>query len=168
MFGPILQSGYVVADWEQAARHWIERLGVGPFFVLRHVEFAECYYRGAPTDADLTVAIAYTGDHQIELVQQHNDAPSIYTEFLARAPHGLQHVGALTADLDRSLDETGLREKRIQWGVTRAGQRFAYVDTCLHEGTMLELIEADPAMLEAFAHMKAAAANWDGSKPIRG
>ena len=167
-FGPIFQSGYVVPDWEAAAWHWIEKLGVGPFFVLRHVEFAECFYRGQPTCADLTVAITYSGEHQIELVQQHNDAPSIYTDFLTRSPYGLQHVGALTRDLDRTLDDHSLLDRRIQWGETSAGQRFAYVDTCFTEGTMLELIEADRTMLDAFDYMRRAAADWDGSKPIRG
>jgi hypothetical protein len=33
---------------------------------------------------------------------------------------------------------------------------------------MLELIEADRGMLDAFAHMRRAAADRDGSKPIRG
>jgi hypothetical protein len=167
-FGPIFQSGYVVEDWEAAARHWIDRLGVGPFFVLRNVEFSQCLYRGEPTDADVTVALAFSGEHQIELVQQHNVAPSIYTDFLERSPYGLQHVGALTTDLDLALDSHGLRDRRIQWGETAAGQRFAYVDTVLTEGTMLELIEADRDMLDAFAHMRRAAADWDGSKPIRG
>ena len=167
-FGPIFQSGYVVEDWESAARHWIDKLGVGPFFVLRHVEFSRCFYRGEATDADVTVALAFSGEHQIELVQQHNSAPSIYTDFLQRAPYGLQHVGALTADLDLALDEHGLRDHRIQWGETVAGQRFAYVDTAFTEGTMLELIEADQSMLDAFEYMRRAATDWDGSKPIRG
>lgn len=167
-FGPIFQSGYVVDDCDAAARHWAETLGVGPFFVLRHIRFKECFYRGEPTDADLSVALAYSGEHQIELVQQHNHAPSIYTDFLKRAPYGLQHVGAITDNLDRALDEHGLRNRRVQWGETEAGQRFAYVDTCLGEGTMLELIEADRNMIDAFAHMRHKAVEWNGEHPVRG
>lgn len=165
--GPIMQSGYVVADWRVAAEHWATRLGVGPFFAMEHVEFDECFYRGEPVNIDMTVAIAYTGDYQIELVQQHNDAPSIYADFLQHAPEGLQHVGMLTDDLDKTLRQNGLENKKIQWGTTAAGQRFAYVDTCLHEGTMLEVIETNQAMLEAFEHMRKTAANWDGTRPIR-
>ncbi len=166
-FGPVMQNGYVVRDWRAAVAHWSDRLGVGPFFVMEHVEFTECFYRGAPTDIDMSVAIAYSGNHQIEIVQQHNDAPSIYRDFLAHAPEGLQHVGALTPDLDAALDANGLRDRRFQYGITKAGQRFAYVDTCLHEGTMLELIETNEAMLQAFESMKKAAASWDGTRPLR-
>ena len=166
--GLIMQNGFVVPDWRAAAEHWAAILGVGPFFVVEHVEFAECRYKGEPTDIDMSVAIAYSGEYQVELVQQHNDAPSIYTEFLASNAPGLQHVGTLVHDLDEALDTNDLRDRIVQDGITAAGQRFAYVDTVMHNGTMLELIETDEAMLNAFAYMRKAAAEWDGSKPIRG
>ncbi len=166
--GPLMQNGFVVADWREAALHWAERLGVGPFFVVEHVAFAACRYRGEATAIDMSVAIAYAGDFQIELVQQHNDAPSIYRDFLAANAPGLQHVGALTEDLDAALDRNDLRDRIVQDGETAAGQRFAYVDTTLHNGTMLEIIEMDAAMRRAFEFMRNAAAEWNGEDPVRG
>ena len=163
-----MQNGFVVRDWREAAEHWARALGVGPFFVVEHIEFAECRYRGEPTAIDMSVAIAYAGEFQIELVEQHNDAPSIYTDFLANNADGLQHVGALTEDLDRALDENDLRGRIVQDGTTAAGQRFAYVDTVLHNGTMLEIIETDATMLKGFDYMKDAARRWDGVDAIRG
>ena len=165
--GPIMQNGYVVHDWRAAAMHWVEQLGVGPFFALEHIAFDACRYRGKPADIDMTVAIAYTGDYQIELVQQHNDVPSIYTDFLIHNAPGLQHVGTLVDDLDAALDDFGFAERIVQDGRTAAGQRFAYVDTVLTNGTMLELIEADGEMHNAFAYMREAAREWDGRDPIR-
>ena len=162
-----MQNGYVVEDWRAAAEHWAKNLGVGPFFPMEHVPFAECRYKGEPTDIDVTVAIAYSGDYQIELVQQLNDAPSIYTEFSRHNAPGLQHVGTLVDDLDRALDENDFRDRIVQDGITRAGQRFAYVDTVLHNGTMLEIIETDESMRKGFAYMQNAAADWDGSRPVR-
>jgi hypothetical protein len=50
---------------------------------------------------------------------------------------------------------------------TKLGQRFAYVDTILHGGSMLELIEADARMRRAFAFMQDAARTWDDTDPIR-
>lgn len=167
MLGPIMQNGFVVHDWREAATHWAKQLGVGPFFAMEHIAFAECYYRGNPVAIDMSVAIAYTGEQQIELVQQHNDAPSIYTDFLARNEPGLQHVGTLVDDLDRAIEEHGFGDKLLQHGKTAAGQRFAYVDTVMHNGTMLELIEADAGMRKAFDYMRSAAADWDGKDPIR-
>ena len=167
-FGPIMQNGFVVRDWREAALHWAEKLGVGPFFKLEHIKFDECRYRGEPTRIDMSVAIAYTGGYQIELVEQHNDAPSIYTDFLKHNEPGLQHVGTLVEDLDAALDANDLRDSIVQDGRTAAGQRFAYVDTILHNGTMVELIEADEGMRKAFDYMQKAAESWDGRDPIRG
>ncbi len=166
--GPIVQNGFVVRDWREAANHWATQLGVGPFFVLEHVEFDVCRYKGEVVNPDISVAIAYTGGYQIELVQQHDATASIYTEFLAHNEPGLQHVGTLVDDLDAALDDNDLRGRIVQDGRTTAGQRFAYVDTVLHNGTMVELIEADDAMRKAFAYMQRAAQTWDGSEPIRG
>lgn len=167
-FGPILQNGFAVHDWRAAAGHWIDVMGVGPFFLMQHIEFEWCEYRGEPVELDLCVAIAYTGGQQIELVQQLNDAPSIYTDFLASNEPGLQHMGVLVDDLQLSLDAHGLRDKIVQQGRTAAGIDFAYVDTVFHNGTMLELIEAGDAVRQFFETMRQAAADWDGSDPIRG
>lgn len=167
-YGPILQNGFAVRDWRAAAEHWVTVLGVGPFFAMRHIEFDWCEYRGEPVDIDMSVALAYTGEQQIELVQQHNDAPSIYTDFLARNEPGLQHMGVLVDDLQATLDDNGLRRRIVQQGRTAAGIDFAYVDTVLHNGTMLELIEAGEGVRRAFDHMRRAAQGWDGSEPIRG
>ena len=167
-FGPLLQNGFAVRDWRAAAEHWVEVMGVGPFFLMDHIEFDWCEFRGEPVELDLSVAIAYTGGQQIELVQQHNDAPSIYTEFLADNEPGLQHMGVFVDDLRATLDGRGLREAVVQQGRTAAGVNFAYVDTVFHNGTMLELIEAGEKVREAFEFMRRASVDWDGSEPIRG
>ena len=165
--GPIMQNGYVVRDWRATAEHWSTVHGVGPFFVLEHIEFRRCSFRGRPASIDMSVAIAYSGELQIELVQQHNDAPSIYREHLDARGEGLQHVGAIVDDLDAELAAHAWHGRVIQDGETTAGQRFAYVDIGSHPGAMLELIEARPAARAAFEHMKAAARDWNGERPIR-
>ena len=167
LYGPTIQNGYVVHDWRRAAEHWSSVMGVGPFFVMEHIAFATCTYRGAPTAIDMSVAIAYSGDLQIELVQQHNDAPSIYRDHLQRYGEGLQHVGALVDDLDAVLDAQDWRDRIVQGGATTVGQRFAYVDVGAHPGSMLELIEVTPTARAAFDYMRDAARQWTGERPIR-
>lgn len=166
-FGPIIQNGYVVRDWREAARHWVEVLGVGPFFTMEHIEFSRCLYRGEPIDLDMSVAIAYSGATQIELVQQHNSVNSIYSDYLAAAPEGLHHVGVLTDRFDQLLGDEDVKARLVQHGETVAGQRFAYLDTIAHGGTMVELIEANEQIIGAFEYMQQAAAQWDGRDPIR-
>lgn len=167
-FGPIMQNGYVVRDIREAVDHWTRVLGVGPFFVLDPVEFGESFYRDQPLDLDLTVAIAYSGDYQIELIHQNNDVPSIYTDFLKASPPGLHHVCVCVDDVDAAIEAQGLTDRIVQHGWTATGTRFAYVDTILHGGSMLEVIARDKAMMDAFDTMKAAASVWDGERQMIG
>jgi hypothetical protein len=122
LLGPVMQNGFVVADLNAAIEHWARRIGVGPFFVFERVAFKECWYRGAPaTDIDLTVAIAYWGEVQIELIRQRNQVPSIYTDFEARGATGLQHMGVMSQNLDSDLARLAARGiTPVQHGTTRA------------------------------------------------
>ncbi len=167
-FGPIVQNGYVVRDLERSMRHWTQVVGVGPFFLLEHIDFARLLLRGEPARIDLTVAVAYWGDVQIELICQQDDAPSIYTEFAAAKGEGLQHVGVMTDSVDAHLEHLeAVGVKPVQWGATAAGIRFAYVDTDQHPGGMIELIERGRAIESFFSMAREAARNWDGRDPIR-
>jgi hypothetical protein len=163
-----MQLGFVVPDLERAMLHWSGTVGVGPFFVLPHVQFAEVVYRGQPTAADISVAVAQWGEVQVELIQQFNDAPSIYSRFDGRERGGLQHVGVMTRSVADDLERLRpLGIEAVQRGHTANGIRFAYVSTDLHPGGMVELIEHGPPIDGFFAMVRRAAADWDGSDPVR-
>jgi uncharacterized protein (AIM24 family) len=167
-FGPIMQNGYVVRDLERAMHHWTQVVGVGPFFVLEHIEFAELLLRGEPTRIDLSVAVAYWGDVQVELIYQEGAAPSIYSEYAAAKGEGLQHVGVMTESVEAHLQELrAVGVKPVQWGATAAGIRFAYVNTDQHSGGMIELIERGRAIESFFNMAREAARDWNGRDPIR-
>ena len=34
IFGPVRQNGYVVRDIEKAMTHWVEVMGVGPWYYI--------------------------------------------------------------------------------------------------------------------------------------
>ncbi len=161
--GPVMQNAFLVADVPAAIEHWARTMRVGPFFVFERVPFKECWFRGRPaTDIDLTVAIAYWGEVQIELIHQNNDVPSIYTEFRERGGTGMQHMGVLSASLDADLAMLATRNVLpVQYG-NAAGMRFAYVASDFHPGGMVELIEARPGTLAFFERMRTAAREWDG------
>jgi len=167
-FGPVMQLGFVVPDLEHGMRHWLDKVGIGPFFVLEHVKFAQVVYKGKPSGIDMSVAIAQWGEVQVELIQQFNDAPSIYSEFTGREKGGLQHVGVMTNSVaDDLVRLKTLGIEAVQQGHTGTGIRFAYLDTDDHPGAMIELIEAGPAITGFFQMVKDAAQGWDGSEPIR-
>jgi hypothetical protein len=167
-FGPIVQNAFVVRDLNTAVEYWTTKIGVGPFYLLDHVQFGPVYFRGAPLAIDMSVAIAQWGDVQIELIVQHDAAASIYTEFLARHGEGLQHLGVMTASLDEHLERLRpLGIEPVQWGGTANGMRFAYINTDRQAGGMIELIETGAAVEAFFAKVRRAAVNWDGTRPLR-
>jgi len=89
LFGEIRQNGYVVRDVEAAMKHWTEVLGVGPFFYFERVPIEGFRYRGEPSPLEASIALANSGPLQIELIEQRNDAPSMYRDFLAAGREGL-------------------------------------------------------------------------------
>jgi len=168
ILGPVMQNAFVVTDLERAIKHWTQVMGVGPFFLFEHVAFSEYVFRGrAVKPMDLTIAIAYWQDLQIELIRQLDDSPSIYTEFQAAHGSGLHHMGVMTRALDADLAELARRGVRpVQQG-SLPGMRFAYVATDHHPGGMIELIEATPGAQALFERMRDAARSWDGRDPLR-
>ena len=73
----VTQNGYVVRDIEAEMNHWVEVLGVGPWFYMESIPVEDFRYKGEPSPLDFSVALANSGDLQIELIQQNNDAPSL-------------------------------------------------------------------------------------------
>jgi catechol 2,3-dioxygenase-like lactoylglutathione lyase family enzyme len=163
-----MQNAFVVEDLERAIDHWTGVMGVGPFFMFEHIAFRNVVYRGRPAPPiDLTVAIGYWDNLQIELIRQHDEAPSIYREFTTAHGSGMHHMGVMSNSLELDLADLA------QVGVlpvlqgSAAGMRFAYVATDHHPGGMIELIEASAGARAFFARMREAARDWDGRDPIR-
>src|SRR3546814_9763016 len=89
IFGGFRQLGMVVRDCEAAMEQW-GKLGVGPFFMMQFT-VDDFMLRGRPSPApDVTLCFAYSGPLQIELIQQHNDVPSVWREFLDSGRVGAQ------------------------------------------------------------------------------
>ena len=166
-FGPVMQIAWVVRDLDAAIDHWTRVMSVGPFFLFEHVPFSELQYKGRSSPVDMTAALAYSGNTQIELIYQHNDAASIYTEFLGGGRTGVQHLGVMTASVDDDLER--LRAQGIeaaQSGRTAWGARFAYLATDHDPGGMIELIEHGKVIDDAFRQIREASRAWGGRSRI--
>jgi hypothetical protein len=103
-FGKIAQIGYVVRDIDAAMDNWIEH-GVGPWFYFDRVQTDYFRYRGADSAMEMSVALANSGDIQIELIQQRNDAPSMYKDFLDSGREGMQHIAYWSNDFQKLYDD---------------------------------------------------------------
>ncbi len=171
IFGAIRQNGYVVRDIEVALEHWTNVLGVGPFFYMEQVKVDDLRYRGQPTNAEASIALANSGELQIELIQLRNDAPSMWRDFLDAGHEGLQHF-AYWMDSPAAMDAALERAASLEYEVGQSGTvgengRFVYLCTEAHPGTVVELSEACGWKAEFFRKVAKAAESWDGSDPIR-
>ena len=167
-FGAITQNGYVVRDIEAAMRHWIEVIGVGPWFYVERAPIEDFRYQGEPSPVDVSIALANSGALQIELIQQRNEAPSMYRDFLAAGHEGLQHVAYWT----RTFDDDLHRILDAGYAIGQSGHvgtpgRFIYFQTEAHPGTVVELSEISGPKGRMFERIAEAAHNWDGTDPIR-
>src|SRR2546427_3949005 len=98
IFGPTCQVGYVVKDIERAMARWIG-LGVGPWFYMKDVAPTEYRYFGQSSRPPrLSMAVAHSGDVQLELIQQLDDARSLYLDTLGVNGECAQHVAYWTGD----------------------------------------------------------------------
>jgi len=169
IFGAVRQNGYVVRDIQAAMNHWLEVMGVGPWFYIDRVETDYFRHRDLESAVEMSIALANSGDLQIELIQQRNDAPSMYKEFLDAGREGLQHLAYWTTDYQALYDRAGALGYRVGHEGRIGGEqgRFAYFDTEAHPGTVIEISDISGGKGRFFQHIRKAAVGWDGSDPIR-
>jgi hypothetical protein len=169
LFGPIRQNGYVVRDIEAAMAHWIEVLQVGPWFYIDRVQTDWFRHRGQDSTVEMSIALANAGDLQIELIQQRNEAPSMYKEFLDSGREGLQHVAFWSTDYQALYDRALGQGYRLGHEGQIGGEqgRFAYFDTGKEPGTVIEISDISGNKGRFFEHIRERARTWDGADPIR-
>jgi hypothetical protein len=169
IFGAVRQNGYVVRDVHAAMDHWVTVMGVGPWFYFERVPIDYFRHRGRDSAVEMNIALANSGDLQIELIQQTNAAPSMYREFLDAGREGLQHVAYWTTDYQALYD----RALSLGYTVGHEGQiggeqgRFVYFDTEAHPGTVIELSDISGSKGPLFEYVRKASVGWNGTEPIR-
>lgn len=165
--GPVMQLAFLPEDFDAALAYWTETMGVGPFFLAENIQLKEMKYLGQPTNAVFSVAIAYWGETQIELVRPENDAPAHYTgpyKVHDRMHHTCQFVTDIGAA--RKIVEDAGATIVVEGKVADGGYVF-YADPGFGPGGLVEYVQLGEGGPETFEMMKAAAINWDGSEPLR-
>jgi methylmalonyl-CoA/ethylmalonyl-CoA epimerase len=166
-FGPVMQLGYVVRDLTRALEFWTKTLRVGPFFRIEHVPFSGSKYLGQGCSIDISTAFGYWKDMQIELIEQHNAAPSVFRSWTDTEAVGVHHVCVKVPDVESArarCDSLGAQVLQEAW-MTGAGH-FIYADLGGGQG-LVEFAELDPSFDRLFAYMHRAAAHWSGDDPVR-
>ena len=163
LYGPVMQMGFVVDNFEEPIKHWTEKLNIGPFFILEHLDLKYFHYKGNKSVIDFSVALSFSGNTQIELIKQHCDTPSIYNEYSNIKKGSLHHICRLTPNINNDiemLESQGFQN--IQAGETNdGGIKFAYLDIHENYGSILELAELAEENLAVTEAIKNASKNWD-------
>lgn len=166
---PIFQYAYLVESIEVAAERWATLTGGGPFFVTAHHSPDEFSYRGTDVEADVSYAFGYSGEIQIQLIEQHDDTPSIYRDMFPTGC-GHHHVARL---VDEDAYEA-VRNRLVADGFELACElrandiRACYLDTRSAIGVYTEFHTITPRILNTFARWRNAHADWDGTgSPLR-
>lgn len=165
LFGPVGQVGYVVDDLEAAARSWFEGTGVGPWYVMNDIGLDHFTYEGADSPVEIGIAVAYSGAMQIELIVQHNEAPSMYRELRNTFGQGVQHLCFYPADYDAAMNQALANGLTVGQEGAIHGIRFAYLRG--PSGMVVELGDIPDSMRDGRERQIEAAQAWDGADPVR-
>lgn len=172
---PIVQYAFVVKDLEDACQIWNRMFGAGPFITNRHFHGLNHQYRGAPSSDDVSHAQGQAGPAQIQLTQQHNDAPSIWRDMYGPGEQGLHHVMIMVDDFEeevRRFEEFGCAvAERFDCPLTAEPNppiaRCAYMDARHLIGCFVELFEENPRVRHELDELKRLHETWDGNELIR-
>jgi len=164
----IVQFAYVVDDIDEAAMRYVERLGVGPWYVRGPFDPPHARHRGQPTSPTFSVARAFSGHTMLELIVQHDDGPSVFHEGDGPRRYGFHHWGRVT----RTFDADVARYAAAGYGEAFAdllptGSRVVYVDASHELPGMIELVEHTDAQERVYAEIYRASVDWNGSGPVR-
>lgn len=166
--GQVMQMAYVVEDMQAAIDWWVRDAGTGPWFVLDHFWADDQIYRGAPSTADISIAMAFSGHMCIELMQPLDDNPSVYREIIERSGYGFHHLGIAVADVDEAIRDYERRGYELAFrAAVPTGGAVAFMDDGQKNPGFVELIPATPGMDQTFTGWWRASVDWDGKNPVR-
>jgi len=138
----IVQFAYIVPDIHQAMESYSSLLQAGPWFHAPNYELSDALYCGTPSTMTMSVAIGFAGHMSIELIQQTNDAPSVYRDVQQRQGYGFHHWGLATLDFDHDVQRYLAKGYELKFsGRSPRGIRLAYFDSNGELPGMIELIE---------------------------
>ena len=163
----VIQLAYVVADIEASIHHHHQRMAVGPWQLRGPFTTTSALYHGKPVALSLSIAHAFAGHTMIELIQQHDELPSVYTDTIKTTGYGFHHWGVSCPDFDAKLEALHAEGKApVFEDKTAIGTRVAYVDFRDSMGGFVEYIEMTEGAEARYTAMYARALTWDKKELI--
>lgn len=171
ILGAVIHQGYVYPDFEAAVERFAAA-GIGPFFAM-HETGAVSIYRGEQRPLSMSIAFVYSGDTCLEIITPHGEQQSAYDDFLRRNPHGgLHHIAYYSSDFAQTLAKMaaeGMPLATVQeFATTPNSEPFEIYCEPVGVDNPIIIQFLRPGLFDSwFDAMRIAAANWDGTDPIR-
>lgn len=166
--GQIVQMAYVVKDIRASIDWWIRDSRVGPWFLLDSFTGPGQVYRGKPATSDVSIAMAFAGHMQIELIQPKDNEPSVYKDLIDKRGYGFHHVGIGVEDVEAECAAYEQRGYQVAFRApVPSGGAVYYMDDGRNDPGFVELIPATPGMDEMFTKYWRASVDWRGDNPVR-
>ena len=167
-FGQVRQVAYLVRDIEKAMAHWTGIMGVGPFFYLERLKPQHSTFRGKPMAIELSIALSQSGPVQIELIEQHNDVDSQFSEMRNAGLEGQHHVAFWTTSFDQDLAKHRDQGFEVLSTSNLPPDRNVFFTAQGSFGTLIELSEVNGPKGRFFDKIADVASRWDGrTDPVR-
>ena len=116
----------------------------------------------------MKTALAQAGDMQIELIQPTGNGPSAYRDTVPIGRSGFHHIALWSNDVNADVARYAEKGFAVAARGNAAGiVQFAYIDTSLVFGHMIELVQENDIVRSVFNTVADAAIGWDGSDPLR-
>jgi hypothetical protein len=166
--GQIVQMACVVRDIRAAIAWWVGACRVGPWFLIEGFAGPGQVYRGQPSTASVSIAMAFAGHMSVELVQPEDERPSVYKEIVDRRGYGFHHlgIGVTDADAERAAYEARGYQVAFSAPVPSGGSVY-YMDDGRNEPGFIELIPATAGFDDMLTRYWKASIDWNGANPIR-
>jgi 4-hydroxyphenylpyruvate dioxygenase-like putative hemolysin len=136
---PVYQLGYVVGNLDKACEFYQSTYGVGPFNVIDEVDMEGAILRGKPISTKIRVAFAKSDKVEVEFIEP-LEGENLYTEFLKAKGDGIHHLGFVVDDMDAWKKEFAAKGFEPVFHHDMGVMDFAYFDTSMFGGLMLELL----------------------------
>ncbi len=171
LLGNPAHTCYVYPDFDKALERFAAG-GIGPFFVLDEIG-GMGDYRGEQHEFSAKVAFVYSGEACFEIITPKPGGVSAYNAFLDANPEGgLHHIAYYSDDFEASLAEMEAAGMKLETVVDMRDpntgfQIEIYCEPVGAENPVLFQLMHRGLFDAWFDAMRDAAAQWDGSDPIR-
>lgn len=141
---PLAQVGFVVRDLASAMSYYHPLFGEFP--VRMEHEFENMIFRGKPVAGKLAIAIAKSGEVEIELIEVVRGY-TLHSEFLEQRGEGMHHLGFIIDDMDEMLARAERASFKPVCGERIPGVAdYEYLESEHHPGLVLEFLDyKDPS-----------------------